>query len=54
MIWLWAVVAVAVVGLIAARRLRFRAWVKSQKDPKARMEAEILWSSYRRNRRWWQ
>ena len=49
----WLVIALA--GLVVLGRvlrwLTFWAWVRSIKDPKGRMEAEILWRNYRRSGR---
>ena len=49
----WLVIALGGVVVLArvARWLTFWAWVRSVKDPKERMEAEILWRNYRRSGR---
>ena len=49
----WLAGALAALYLIdkGARWLTFWAWVRSVKGPKERMEAEILWRSWRRSGR---
>lgn len=49
------VLTVLLLGSRVVRRLRMRAWVRSQSEPKDRMEAEILYQGWLRSRntRWW-
>ena len=54
MTWIaWLVIALAGLAILGRvlRWLTFWAWVRSIKDPKGRMEAEILWRNYRRSGR---
>jgi len=45
-----AVVLLAVLGRLAWR-VKMWAWRTGLKDPRERLEAEIMWSQYRRSRR---
>ena len=49
--WLVIVLAGLAIAARVARWLTYWAWVRSHKDPKSRMEAEILWRTYRRSNR---
>ena len=49
--WLLLTVLVLIAASGLWRRLAYWRWVRSIKDPKERMEAELLWRSWRKSRR---